>query len=251
NSKAGLGYGQNPGPEGKFNVHADGVSKEEKWTEIPYLPLNDARQNNAFGEFTMTNPMGKTYTYAAPTRAQYHSSIRDASDVGCLFGIVYGDGAIETKDNSDAYSFTDYDNNTLRSPKGVQGMIAYHKTSGHSIFFSFGAAGHARRKNSSGNGYGLMRYGSVDTKLSGANSSTNAAFYYRYNNYRPLAYNLPEQKGGVYWLRDFNLATSSTSNNIIAMDFNSGNYMVNELGTQDLYTGSASDACCIRPVHVR
>ena len=83
-----------------------------------------------------------------------------------------------------------------------------------------------------------MRYGSVDFRLEGGA-----------NNYRPMAWDLPSQKGAAYW-------TNSGSDNGIAIDFNYGNYMAYYLNKGDLYLNpkdgtsvNLPDALPIRPVH--
>lgn len=251
--------GDNPGANGAFtvrNVNAQGkiYTETKKWSAITYMAKGNLG-TTAFGNFTLA-PTNRNYH--VPSTTESRKDLSDNNDINFGFGIVYGDGAGNTLDTSDAYSFSDPDNKITRSQMGVRGVVAYSLRTGRNIFFPFGALGHGRRKSrewgltdkmaitfSTGNG--LLRYGSVDVRLGGTlgqngrwPQSDGSVRDYRYNDYRPMAYNLPDQFGGAYWHSD---------NTRLAMDFNYGNYMTAELGTDDLYTqGNASDALPIRPV---
>lgn len=206
----------------------------------------------AFGEFTLNN-----IKYKAPSYAESRNDMSNNPDVNFAFGIVYGDGATKTLSTSAAYSFRDPENEIKESTMGVRGVVAYSLLNGRNVFFPFGALGHARRKSrewylDSSNamktklGYGLLRYGSVDVKLGGDLGQNGEK--YKYNDYRPMAYNLPDQHGGAYWLG------AVDGNHRIALDFNYGNYMTADLGIDDLYTRInksepfTSDALPIKPV---
>lgn len=250
NTKTGYGVGQNPGANGVFivrNVNEQGniYTENKKWSAISYMPENNLG-TTAFGDFTLA-PTNRTYH--VPSTAETRKDLSENNDINFGFGIVYGDGAENTLSTADAYSFSDPDNKITSSAKGVRGVVAYSLKTGRNIFLPFGSLGHGRRKSrewgltdkmaitfSAGNG--LLRYGSVDVRLGGTLGQNGDN--YKYNDYRPLAYNLPSQFGGAYWHSD---------NTKLAMDFNYGNYMTAELGTADLYTqDNASDALPIRPV---
>lgn len=259
NTKDGYGVGENPGSEGIFtvrNINAQGniITEDKKWSAIKYMAKSDLA-TTAFGNFTLA-PTNRNYH--VPSTAETRKDLSENNDINFAFGIVYGDGAENTLTTNDAYGFSDPDNNTKRSSKGVRGVLAYSLRNGRNIFFPFGALGHARRKSREWGltdkmaitfsvGNGLLRYGSVDVRLGGKlgqngqwTQPDGSVRDYRYNDYRPMAYNLPSQFGGAYWHSD---------NTSLAMDFNYGNYMTAELGTDDLYTqGNASDALPIRPV---
>ncbi|MCM1067928.1 MAG: hypothetical protein NC418_10185 [Muribaculaceae bacterium] len=165
------------------------------------------------------------------------------NDYNYAFGITYADGAITTLLTSDAYSYTDYDNKGEDSRKGVRGVIVYAKSNGDNVHFPLGATGHARRKSrgldsghSHKKSYGYMRYGTVDFRLDRDSGS---------DHYRPMAWDLPSQKGGGYWVNSGNEKGKG-----IAIDYNSGNYMASYLNQGDLYLyDSKPDALPIKPVH--
>lgn len=228
-----------------------GHDKPMEWNEIKYI---GSGTTTAFGSFTMSNG----HTYTLPTANEIRTNIIDNNSINFAFGISYADGARETLSTAAARTFSDPDNTGKPSRKGVRGVIAYCLKHGDNIFFPFGATGHARRKNREWYfigtslyqkpGHGLLRYGSLDIKLAGEDGAPRA-----FDNYRPLAYNLPAQRGGAYWVK---------SGNKMAIDFNGGNYMVADLGTDDLYGGwnhddegksvsgiaATPDALPIRPV---
>lgn len=87
----------------------------------------------------------------------------------------------------------------------------------------------------------MMRYGSVDYKLTDKDA---------YNNYRPMAYDLPSQSGSAYWINSGNTEG-------IAIDFNGGNYMSSYLNKSELFLYPVSwgkdqqpaDACPIKPIY--
>ncbi|MDE6514356.1 MAG: hypothetical protein K2L05_09275, partial [Muribaculaceae bacterium] len=170
-----------------------------------------------------------------------------ANDYNLAFGICYADSAKMTLMNSDAYSYKDYGNKGVKNKCGVRGVIAYATSDAKNIFFPLGASGHARRKsrfwslenggNVNRSAYGLMRYGSLDGRLTGNT-----------NNHRPLAWDLPNQMGAGYWI---NYGENKDNTNAIGIDFNYGNYNGHYLTKADLYTGDNGkpDALPIRPIH--
>lgn len=166
-----------------------------------------------------------------------------ANDYNCAYGITYADGASQTLETTAAYTYSDPKNIGKDSRCGMNGVVVYSLSEGENVFFPFGATGHARRKSriwlipaAREEDYGYMRYGSLDARLGRDNNS---------DCYRPMAWDLPSQKGGAYW-------TNSGTVNGIAIDFNAGNYMTNYLNKDDLYTnpndGSKPDALPIKPV---
>lgn len=217
--------------------NADGVSGtyNQPASYIPYMPWGTS-EGDAFGTFTMNNGV----QYMAPDGKRYADLIGNKG-VDFAFGIVYGNGATETLSTTDAFAFTDPNNNITSSKYGARGVIAYNSNKGSSesannIFFPFGKYGHARRKarewylngTSLGTrkGNGILRYGSLDVRLGGFLGQQRD-----YNDYRPMAYNLPDQEGGIYWF-------GKPDGSNIAADFNYGNYMTSVLGQDNLYTQS-------------
>ena len=168
------------------------------------------------------------------------------ADINNAFGIAYADGATTTQLTRKAYSFSDPLNTGDPDVRGVRGVVVYQHSNGKNVFFPFGMSGHGRRKSrdnsvTSRAAYGVMRYGSVDFKLTSGNGT--------YNNYRPMAFDLPSQSGAVYWL-------NSGGDKGIAIDFNGGNYMSSYLNQDDLFLppkwGQAkqpADAAPIKPIY--
>ena len=229
------------------------------WQSIPTLEVSKCT-NGAFDTMELYNHIqsGKQ-SYRLPTFDELtelgiSAKSSDASlqkpcsyinDYNYAFGITYADGATRTLLTSDAYSYTDFDTKGEDSPKGVRGVIIYAKSNGDNLHFPMGSTGHGRRKsrglNAAGTGhvqsYGYMRYGSVDYRLEGT-----------FNNYRPMAWDLPSQKGAAYWT--FTDKVTKDGAKGIAIDFNSGNYMASYLNSGDLYlVDNKPDALPIKPVH--
>ncbi len=178
--------------------------------------------------------------YRLPTYDEVNA-VLTSNNMDFNFGITYGDGATEVDATANAYSFTDPNNSVTTSTKGVRGVCAYNNKTGSNIFFPFGSTGHARRKCfyytgttslTKNRGYGVMQYGTVDVRLVRDN-----------DNYRPMAYDLPAQSGGPYWLNN-----AAETDGVAALDFNYGNYMTAGLGESEFMGSSGSDALPIRPV---
>lgn len=175
-----------------------------------------------------------------------------ANDYNCAFGIMYADGAKRTLTDSRAYTYKDYGNKGIKSERGVRGAVVFALSNGDNVIFPLGATGHARRKTRGClpggtqwsdyvNGYGYMRYGNVDYKLEGGA-----------NFYRPMAWNLPAQMGGAYWINHTDRTSVNPNVIPIAIDFNYGNFMHYFLNIADVfvyYTQKVPDALPIRPVH--
>ncbi len=165
-----------------------------------------------------------------------------ANDYNNAYGITYADGATRTLETTAAYSYSDPDNTGRDSRCGMNGVVVYSHSEGDNVFFPFGAIGHGRRRsqywdvvgNIRNEEFGFMRYGSLDCRLTRAT-----------DNYRPMAWDLPSQKGAAYWI-------NSGGEKGIAIDFNAGNYMTYYLNKGDLYTNydkfDKPDALPIKPV---
>ncbi len=177
-----------------------------------------------------------------------------ANDYNVGYGIIYADGATTTQTDSKAYSYKDYGNKGTKSVCGVRGAVVYALSNGDNVPFPLGASGHARRKTRGckpggtawgdyTSGYGYMRYGNVDYRLTGD-----------VNSHRPLAWDLPSQMGAAYWI-NHQYRTEDNPNRLpIAIDFNYGNFMSYFLNMADIFVyyggnNMVSDALPIRPVH--
>ncbi len=267
NTRTNFGLSENPGSNTSYTLRLKGgkTSTNTKWVDIPYKGKN----SKGFGEFEMSN--GRTYRL--PNKSEvYNELLRDGSDIQFAFGIAYGDGATSTSETSDAYSYSDPGNTGVRDGKGVRCAIAYCLTHGDNILFPFGASGHGRRVNrewysdagtmKDRQANGLLRYGDVGARLGGGNSATaegpSGNVYLggqAANDYRPMAYRLPEQFGALYW-------TGPEDPDYLSLEFNSANYQVNTFPTGNLnfdvttiYAPKVylpgTDALLIRPVVVR
>lgn len=256
NTVSGLGVGQPPTASSEYFVH--GHKNKLVWGNIQSWrnPGNyDPFYTHSGSQWTLNNPSMniKNGVYRLPTYAQTLElglvpvgQVEDLdNDVNFAFGITYGDGADGTLSTEDAYGFSDPDNTGNPSKKGVRSLIVYSKVYGDNLMFPFGATGHGRRRNKkyapgAKQAYGYLRYGDLDSRLSGT-----------LNHFRPMAWDLPNHYGAVYWTSDEN---RSQNYPMIALDINSGDYMVSR-GKSDQYCyireGSTNlfwDALLIRPV---
>lgn len=281
NRKDNFDVGEIPGPNATYTILNAGGDTEMKWADITGFKrdqvTSDKSQtsaNAAFGEFEVLVPgydAVNKVKVQAPDMQDILDDVIDNNDINFAFGIAYGDGATKTLDTANAYLFSDVHNNGNKdeleiNERGVRAVVAYSLTHADNIIFPLGARGHARRKASywslrsdrslsvNGNqGYGYLRYGTVDVRLGGDDGQDKA-----YNNYRPMAYDLPSQFGAIYWANktwaNRTLDTgASADDHYIAIDFNYGNYMTGILrvADHDLYsTDGYSDAVPIRPVRI-
>ncbi len=234
-----FGVGQNP----TASYYILG-SANTAWASIPtwkyrgnYDPFYT--HSNGTQSFVLKNPTEAVATgkYKIPTYAQtlelglvpLNQDENEDNDINFAFGITYADGAKETLSTSGAWSFSDPNNDGNDRPEGVRGIIIYSKKKGDNIFLPLGATGHGRRRSrpmattNTPNGY--MRYGDLDDLMTG---NTNI--------FRPMAWNLRDQMGAVYWTScgtaDDAKALSAADplygdeGYIVAFDMNFGNYMV-------------------------
>lgn len=247
NTRTRFGVGQAPYNYDNYQIidaaNAITSSNSTEWPDFSQA-VDVYTPSSLFRYFTI----GGT-NYRLPTLAEVNAVL---NNMDFHFGIVYGDGAVETLSDANAYKFTDYTNAGTASQYGVRGTVIYNSTNGNNIFLPYGATGHARRKGFDNSGtsgssfsqvraYGILRYGSMDVRLGG-----NDGWYHAKNNYRPMAYDLPTQFGALYWL--YNGSYDDTTDKI-ALDMNYGNFMTGTLPASDAIGGTyGSDAFPIRPV---
>lgn len=269
-TEGNFGYGKAPGLDAKFPIYDPNThtwKREKGWRDIPTF-VNDQGKQDAFTDLELTDRYGNKNPYRLllcdelPTMGISITGYDIDTQINYGFGIVYADGAKSTLATPDAVKFTDPDNTGAPSEKGAIGVVAYNIDTGANLFFPFGITGHGRRKSrqflslSPSNviqAYGINRYGSIDVKLDQRD----------FDNYRPLAWNLPEQMGATYWINNDNgnqtakTSPTSSGNCPVTMDFNSGNYMVAFLGSGDMIQGELQadgkesnkyDAAPIKPV---
>lgn len=269
-TEGNFGYGLAPGIDAKFpifNPNSKEWEREYGWRDIPSY-VNDQGKQDAFNGLEFVDRYGNSREYRLlmcnelPTMGISIDGYDLNTDINYGFGIVYADGAKSTLTTPDAVKFTDPDNTGAPSEKGAIGVVAYNIETGANLFFPFGMTGHGRRKSkqfvslspaTAIQAYGINRYGSIDIKLDQRD----------FDNYRPLAWNLPEQMGATYWINNDNgsqtakTSPTSSGNCPVTMDFNSGNYMVAFLGSGDMIQGEEQedgkesnkyDAAPIKPV---
>ena len=252
--------GVDPGINGKLKMSGHG-GKYYTWTELEAGAQTYAGAGDAFPNMSLVEPLnGKKLTFRLPKRSELKdigivpnkslttippNILNTIADLNNAFGIAYADGATTTQMTRKAYSFSDSLNTGSPNVRGVRGVVIYSHSKADNVFFPFGMSGHGRRKsrdnsNGSRKAYGVMRYGSVDFKLTDKDA---------YNNYRPMAYDLPSQSGAAYWV-------NSGGAEGIAIDFNGGNYMSSYLNAADLFLPPArgqaqqpADACPIKPIY--
>lgn len=167
-------------------------------------------------------PPGSTTrkTYRVPTYADYKA----LDDAEYAVGIVYADGAPETRNTFDAYEYEDGSNTVKTSPLGMRGYIVYNKESGNQIFFPLGKYGMARRTQSfvaDLKDRGYLRYAGVYDPLTGEN-----------NLWRPIPYDMPSAPGAVYWIDNAMIGSQYHNDgacggwdmNYFSLDFSSYSY---------------------------
>lgn len=258
---ANFGLGANPG-NAAYILNTTNTSRVWTWDNIYRADSPDGV--NPRENFRNNNLLTRN-GYRLPTADEVESDLLTNNDLQITMGIAYGDGARNTLDTSDAYSFSDTKNTGNPSAKGVRGALVYCLEHGDNLFFPLGALGHGRRTAheyyaDNGNMYGrnvngLLAYGDVTSRLGGRNTAADAGktgnvYNLTVNNYRPFVYRMPDQPGAIYWLaRDYDFPA------YLGLDINYSNYQVDKMPTDNLFrkNGSVylgSDALPIRPVLV-
>lgn len=230
NTRSGYGVGGVSTSNRKFNL-VDGSSKY--WTT-----LSSDMSYNIFQNYNTS--------YRLPTLAEVNSLLNNSE---FAYGIAYSDGATGVQSTANAYNFSDTKNNITSSPKGVRGIMAYSLSTGNNVFFPIGATGHARRKDNywattstTSLAYGVLHYGTLDVRVGGYDGmGPNGK-----NNYRPMAYDLNNQFGAIYWL--YNSGYTGNSTDIVAFDFNYDTYGSGLLSDDNVFLGSGSSALPVRLV---
>lgn len=235
-------YRDNYGVDQTFywTLKIHGKEKESFWRDIP------ANTTGAEATFTSMNLYNYTHEkkqeYRIPDQSElpdigiYYDKTTDTppeserpyvEDIGMAFGIAYADGATKTLLTKDAYSYYDPENKGEDTEKGVRGVAVYSLSTGDNLFFPFGSLGNARRRSG-----GRLQYGSINFKLDRENGS---------DDYRPMAYDLRTEVGGVYWI-------STNDDHHVAIDYNGGNYMSSYLNKADVFQDGPADAAPIKPI---
>ncbi|MDE6309383.1 MAG: hypothetical protein K2L81_04235, partial [Muribaculaceae bacterium] len=249
--------GQRPNWDDPYELVTTNTSRVWYWDNIYRTNQPTIAAGKAFYENNVLTKNG----YRLPTATEVKNDLLDNNDVQIAFGITYGDGASGVLSTNEASNFRDLKNTGLPSACGVRGAVVYCLGHGDNIFFPFGATGYARRINyewyagSNGSlagryGYGLLAYGDVTGRLGGDNNpaaggSKGNTYNKITDNYRPLAYRLPDNYGGIYWV-DCGFDTYGKEN--LGLDFNATNNQVSNYPTGNMFRENGSDALPIRPV---
>lgn len=250
--------GNTPLSSDEYKVLTTNTSRKWIWDNIYRAEVPDSvKPGKMFYDDNVLSRNG----YRLPTATEVKRDLLENNDVQIAFGIAYADGASGVLDTFDASNFRDTENTGQPSPCGVQGAVVYCLGHGDNIFFPFGATGHARRINhewyagSNGklderSGHGVLTYGDVTGRLGGDNNpqaagSKGNTYARETDNYRPLAYRLPDNIGAIYWVSRGN-ATYDLEN--LGLDFNANNNQVSNFPTGNLFGGGGSDALPIRPI---
>lgn len=269
NTRDGFGVGVDPTESFKIT---GGVNR--LWENIPtwknpgnfdpFYTHYQLNSNKPINTYELINTVEGTGKYKLPTYDQtlelglvpLNTDENLDNDINFAFGITYGDGASETLSTSEAWSFSDPDNDGKDRSEGVRSVIVYSKKAGDNIMFPLGATGHARRhsrdpmtSNPVVSRNGLLRYGDLNEPMTG----------YK-NLFRPMAWKNFSQYGAVYWASCGSqtrakevhaMDEDSSEGYIIAVDFNYGNYMVGRgRSTQYNNPGIGWDALPLRLVKV-
>ncbi|MDE7092032.1 MAG: hypothetical protein K2O43_01215, partial [Muribaculaceae bacterium] len=180
-----------------------------KWSNIS----GNTNQSWEFAKFEVETKDGTKRVYRVPTLKEYQTLID--GDFG--IGVLYGDGATAPgTTTAEAFGFMDGDNSTVSSPYGVRGFICYDPNPGEAnhIFFPIGTMGMGRRTIQNLNSTaerGIMRYSSVEKNLDKYSGD---------NTLRPIAVNMLNSPGAIYWINKATQAEDGGSTWYTGWDMN-------------------------------
>ena len=177
----------------------DNTWKEANWNSITAYRTDNSDTGFPWATFNVTpNGSQTSRVYRVPT----YDEFKALDNAEYAIGVVYADGAGETKDEFSAYGFNDPNNDKYSAKEGVRGFIVYNPTTGNQILFPLGQFGMARRtqfnlgefdgfaSNAQNNPRrGFLRYADVSSPL----TSTG-------DLWRPIPYDLPSCPGAIYWI---------------------------------------------------
>lgn len=167
------------------------------------------------------------------------------------YGVLYGDGAIETATTTgNAYGYDkSNDDDDITSPKGMRGVIVYNKDTHAQIFFPIGKSGMGRRKASGGWG---------NTDHPGALKYASRSVYYTPAanlQYVPLFNDIYRRTGAIYWHRYCNTTGDKGFNTAFDMNYHTmgfkafGSSATTSGGGDKLAAnGGIGDACFLRTI---
>ena len=210
------------------------------------LTLTNGDKNKKFSDITSKSPRGifeapkgmrfasyDDYSSFVPKNLNNPASIAECR-VKNGYGVLYGDGATETKDNIDeAYGYKRGGDQSY----GMRGCFVYNYNTGKNLFFPIGSSGYGHRKNKT-NGYeGVLRYSS-NSRWGYFNAVT--ADYTLGVFGAPLFFDIFRSPGAVYWFQ-------TNHNDEVAWDINYATFDFKSISHDNVYSkDNGSDACFIR-----
>lgn len=151
------------------------------------------------------------------------------------YGVLYGDGATETKDLiAEAYGYKRGGNQSY----GMRGCFVYNYDTGKNLFFPIGSSGYGHRKNKTKNEkVGVLRYSSND-RWGYFNAVSDS---YKLGVFgAPLFFDIFRSPGAIYWFQTNHADEVGWDINYATFDFKS-------ISTSNVYKDDGgSDACFIR-----
>ena len=220
-------------------------------TGVPWGNIYGVARKEGSNGTTTTTINGKSYNtvnwHWAKFRARIGNQVRryrvpTYDDFATLdqtqyaVGVLYGDGATSVANTTNvAFGFFDVDNNIAGSECGMRGFFCYNPDDAHQIFFPIGSTGLARRtlQGISGTSYrGELRYSAVNGFLT--------QDYHRYDQFRPIPYNMKNAPGSIYWL-------SQEKGDYVGWDMNYFDLNINGYDYAASF-GPYGDALPIRPI---
>ncbi len=220
----------------------------------------------------------KNGTKARLPKVEDVKELRDEPETGYQFGVLYGDYATSTGDNTDeAYRYKEDEPES--HSYGMRGCFIYNKTTGNQIFLPIGASGYGVRKE--GRGKDPVKPEDLPSEHNWKNASTTEVgrAIVRYSTGRstymnsarndlPLLYDIFRSRGAIYWLEKYATGDPNHLNKDgkeiprSSIDFNYSTFDFNTLGNEPFLgygkgpnegnvknpSDYGSDACFIRLV---
>lgn len=206
----------------------------------------------SFTEVDVTNVIGATTnpTKVRVASQQDYETLRNEPNREFAYGVLYGDGARETKETlSDVYEYMrNNEQESQRSEKGMRGCFVYNKVTGNNLFFPIGASGNGRRKNDKEwyNNHpseeGMLQY----PFRSELYTEKPTDYNYPTLPYRPLFYDVYRRPGATYWLKDLKSAPNTTTPTYLDINYFTFDFSI---GDNECVQGEyGTSACFIRCV---
>ncbi len=175
------------------------------------------------------------------------------------FGVLYADGATETKlESKDVYGWYRHDTEPDKNAKGMCGVFVYYWNRNNTsdanncrnIFFPIGRSGYGHRRHSdTTDNNGCLRYSCGRTDYMTSDILP----------WMPLFYDLFKRKGAIYWAKKMGTAigvTGETETTAVGLDMNFFTFDVNLITKTNVSFGKWGtpdseriwDACFLRSV---